>query len=367
MFRASNDATLLLVLGLLALFVLLGRATPAGAMPYAFVEGREAVNFGDGRSPEQVVKAIALRCYGDEKYWFHIWQANRAVLIRSVQQGVQLGQTIPLEIPGLVSQDVNGIVPATTRGSRGTTGETAGGVAAGANGTLVALLGTTADASTTPQRTSAGTGTATGSGTTRTLTNAQLAPLQSATSLQAALQLLAQLLCGDGSQASQLWATNRQTLRSWWTAGGATNPSAGNLTLTVPGAAGTSGTGTTAAATAASPLRQRIVQTALGYQGVPYRWGGQSRRSVDCSGLVYAVFRENGIGMPRSTSGLIHCGTAVSPSNLAPGDLVFFNGGGHVGIYVGDGQYIHSPYTGTVVQVSTLDARSDLYACRRVL
>lgn len=81
------------------------------------------------------------------------------------------------------------------------------------------------------------------------------------------------------------------------------------------------------------------------YLGTPYRWAGKSPSGFDCSGFVSWAFGQAGISIPSSTAGLSGTGTKVSYSDIQPGDLVFFNTyktNGHVGIYVGNGQFIGS-------------------------
>jgi cell wall-associated NlpC family hydrolase len=97
-----------------------------------------------------------------------------------------------------------------------------------------------------------------------------------------------------------------------------------------------------------------IVGIAMRYLGVPYVWGGASPSGFDCSGLVQYAYAQLGKSVPHSTYALWPMGVAVSRSQLQPGDLVFFNGLGHMGIYIGNNQMIHAPHTGDVVKISSL-------------
>jgi cell wall-associated NlpC family hydrolase len=97
-----------------------------------------------------------------------------------------------------------------------------------------------------------------------------------------------------------------------------------------------------------------VVGIAMRYLGVPYVWGGSTPRGFDCSGLVSYVFAQIGVSLPHSSYSQFGMGTAVSISQLQPGDLVFFTGASHVGIYIGGGQFIHAPHTGDVVKISSL-------------
>jgi cell wall-associated NlpC family hydrolase len=98
-----------------------------------------------------------------------------------------------------------------------------------------------------------------------------------------------------------------------------------------------------------------VVAIAMRYLGVPYVWGGASPSGFDCSGFVMYVYAQVGVSLPHNAAMQYGYGTPVSMSDLAPGDLVFFYGLGHVGIYIGGGQFIHSPHTGDVVKISSLD------------
>jgi cell wall-associated NlpC family hydrolase len=97
-----------------------------------------------------------------------------------------------------------------------------------------------------------------------------------------------------------------------------------------------------------------VVGIAMRYLGVPYVWGGSSPRGFDCSGLVSYVFAQIGVSLPHSSYAQFGMGSAVSISQLQAGDLVFFTGASHVGIYIGGGQFIHAPHTGDVVKISSL-------------
>jgi cell wall-associated NlpC family hydrolase len=92
------------------------------------------------------------------------------------------------------------------------------------------------------------------------------------------------------------------------------------------------------------------------YLGVPYVYGGASPRGFDCSGLVMYVYAQLGVSLPHYTVAQYNYGDSVSVprDQLEPGDLVFFAGLGHVGIYVGNGQFIHAPHTGDVVRIDSL-------------
>jgi peptidoglycan DL-endopeptidase CwlO len=112
-----------------------------------------------------------------------------------------------------------------------------------------------------------------------------------------------------------------------------------------------------------------VVGIALQYIGVPYVWGGSSPSGFDCSGLVMYAYAQMGISLPHSSYAMWNYGTAVPEDQLQPGDLVFFNGLGHVGIYIGNGQYVEAPHTGAYVQVSSLTsgwAASSYVGARRI-
>lgn len=115
-----------------------------------------------------------------------------------------------------------------------------------------------------------------------------------------------------------------------------------------------------------SEIGAAVVEIAMQYLGVPYVWAGESPSGFDCSGLVTYVFRQVGIELPHFAAWQFQYGEPVARSDLQPGDVVFFGSNiHHVGIYVGDGNMIHAPYTGAVVRINSMD-RSDYAGARRM-
>jgi cell wall-associated NlpC family hydrolase len=91
------------------------------------------------------------------------------------------------------------------------------------------------------------------------------------------------------------------------------------------------------------------------YLGVPYRWGGASPSTgFDCSGFTAYVYAQVGVSLPHHAASQFSSGVPVSREDLQPGDLVFFDGLSHEGMYIGGGQFIHAPHTGDVVKISSL-------------
>jgi peptidoglycan DL-endopeptidase CwlO len=111
---------------------------------------------------------------------------------------------------------------------------------------------------------------------------------------------------------------------------------------------------------------EKAVKIALRYLGTPYSWAGASPAGFDCSGFVMYVYGRVGIRLPHSSWMLWGVGKPVARKHLRPGDIVFFNGLGHVGIYVGHGRFIHSPHTGDVVRVQRLSDHGAYDGARRV-
>lgn len=124
-----------------------------------------------------------------------------------------------------------------------------------------------------------------------------------------------------------------------------------------------------AAAPAADPaaaVRASAVQIALSKIGSPYRWGGTGPSSFDCSGLVSWAFAQAGAQVPRTSRAQAQAGAPVSRADLQPGDLVFFYSPvRHVGIYIGNGQMVHSSTTGKPVGVADIAGRP-FHSARRI-
>jgi len=113
--------------------------------------------------------------------------------------------------------------------------------------------------------------------------------------------------------------------------------------------------GATAHREQASARRTSVVTYARHLLGIRYVYGGSSPNSgFDCSGFTRFVFAHFGVSLPHYSVAQFSRGRRVSRRGLKPGDLVFFNGLGHVGIYVGRGRFIHAPHTGTRVSVAPL-------------
>lgn len=105
-------------------------------------------------------------------------------------------------------------------------------------------------------------------------------------------------------------------------------------------------------------VAERAAHYALSMKGVPYRYGGDTPRGFDCSGLVQYSYARAGAQVPRTTRGLWRASRAVPLERIRPGDLLFFNPEGkrysHVGLYLGDGRFVHAPSSGKTVSVATL-------------
>ena len=115
----------------------------------------------------------------------------------------------------------------------------------------------------------------------------------------------------------------------------------------------------------------QVVAIAMQYLGVPYQWGGASPSTgFDCSGLTSYVYAQIGVSLPHHAASQYQLGLPVSRDQLQPGDLVFFNGLSHMGMYIGGGSFIHAPRTGDVVKISSVsdpDYLKGWVGARRVL
>lgn len=111
--------------------------------------------------------------------------------------------------------------------------------------------------------------------------------------------------------------------------------------------------------TPAPTTGERAVHIALRQVGVPYQYGGQSPSGFDCSGLVHYSYSQAGVAVARTTGQLWSSTTPVAREDIRKGDLLFFSINGkmqHVGLYIGNGQFVHAPSTGRVVSVETLSS-----------
>ncbi|GFR34891.1 C40 family peptidase [Thermobrachium celere] len=110
-----------------------------------------------------------------------------------------------------------------------------------------------------------------------------------------------------------------------------------------------------------------LINIALSLQGIRYRYGGTTLNGFDCSGFTQYVYRQIGVNIPRTASEQAQVGLAVSKDSLRPGDLVFFEtvraGISHVGIYIGNGQFIHAS-SGSSYKVKISDLNSSYYEPR---
>ncbi|MEU0008300.1 NlpC/P60 family protein [Streptomyces sp. NPDC006314] len=137
----------------------------------------------------------------------------------------------------------------------------------------------------------------------------------------------------------------------------ATAPAPGRQPSTAP---------TTRPAKPARSAAKAVVAYAEEQLGKPYVWGGAGPRGFDCSGLVMRAWQAAGVALPRTTWGQIHAGAGTTRSRLVPGDLVLSYGGGHVGLYIGNGRVIHAPRPGTVVTTAPLPAPGNVVAYRHI-
>ena len=157
------------------------------------------------------------------------------------------------------------------------------------------------------------------------------------------------MLAGIRSEINRIQAAERR--RSLAIAASLQGQNFASPASTGVGAAGATPDG----AVVAPPARYGgVVGIAMRYLGVPYRWGGASPSGFDCSGFTMYVYAQVGVSLPHYTGSQWAMGSPVSRDQLQAGDLVFFNGLGHMGIYVGGNNFIHAPHTGDVVKISSM-------------
>lgn len=181
----------------------------------------------------------------------------------------------------------------------------------------------------------------------------RMAEIQSSITQMTAPAVSAAPAAAPTAAASAASATNAaafaEALTTAAASGGATAPASSIPAL--PSAAA-------AAGTPAGVTGQAIAEDAKKYIGIPYVWGGTDpAKGLDCSGLVQRVYKDFGINLPRVAVDQGNAGTTVP--NLAaakPGDLLVMHNGGHIGIYMGNNQYIHAPVPGQNVQIATIPA-----------
>jgi cell wall-associated NlpC family hydrolase len=168
----------------------------------------------------------------------------------------------------------------------------------------------------------------------------------------------------QAQQAAQEAAAQAQVVGATAAAPAAPNTS-GATASTAPAGAAPPSTAAVSAATAsggtvsvlpASPYGSQVVSIAMSFLGVPYVWGGASPSGFDCSGLVMYAYAQVGVSLPHSSYAMWGYGEPVPENELQPGDIVFFDGLGHVGLYIGGGEFVNAPFTGSVVSVASLNS-----------
>jgi cell wall-associated NlpC family hydrolase len=119
-----------------------------------------------------------------------------------------------------------------------------------------------------------------------------------------------------------------------------------------------------------SAIGSEVASIAMRYLGDPYVWGTAGPNTFDCSGLVMYVFAQVGISLPHYAAAQWNYGVYVSQDQLQPGDLVFFANLNHVGIYIGNDNYIQAPQTGDVVKITSLSdpwSQAAYFGARRII
>jgi cell wall-associated NlpC family hydrolase len=156
---------------------------------------------------------------------------------------------------------------------------------------------------------------------------------------------IAQMIAADQARQLQMAAAARQRIELQHRLSQQQNDTVVGITAVAP---------TADTVIAPPPTHGGVVGVALSQLGTPYVWAGSAPGGFDCSGLVMWAYSQVGVSLPHSSYAQYSAGVPVSRDQLQPGDLVFFDGLGHVGIYIGGDQFVHAPHTGDVVKISSL-------------
>lgn len=174
------------------------------------------------------------------------------------------------------------------------------------------------------------------------------------TKLGAAQKLLNSLTAQEKARLAALQAKQEAEARKKAAAIAAQEQARAAAAAAAAAAAKKSGT-TAPTAPANASVADKAIAFARAQIGEPYVWGATGPNSWDCSGLTQAAYRAAGVTLPRTTGEQVDVGTRVSQSDMQPGDLVFFySDHSHVGLYIGGGEMIHAPHTGTVVKIAPI-------------
>jgi cell wall-associated NlpC family hydrolase len=168
---------------------------------------------------------------------------------------------------------------------------------------------------------------------------------------------IAKMQAAERARQAQLAAQARAAAKQHSSSAPSQSSSSGSSSGGSSGGSSSGGSSGGTASPAPSPppaTHSSVVSIALRYLGVPYVWGGASPSGFDCSGFTMYVYAKVGVYLPHNAAMQYGMGSPVGRSQLAPGDLVFFNGLSHVGMYIGGGRFVHAPHTGDVVKISSL-------------
>ncbi len=294
-------------------------------------------------------------------------------IARSAYTGAGMGSLQAL----MTSEDADEFVNRVSllQGVAGYQGELLGRAAA-ATGTATAAQAAAAEAAAEAQRQYAAVAAQ------QADLEAQIAAYQADFARLSAEEQRAALEAAAAAHAADTQRASRDEEREEPAAGGApapsSTPSAGSPSSASSAAASASSSASSsssasaaeepaAAAAPASGAAATVVAAAMAQRGKPYVWAAAGPGSFDCSGLTQYAFRAAGITLPHSSRMQFQMGTAVSRSQLQPGDLVFFYSPvTHVGVYIGNGQMVHAPTSGDVVKVADIDVMGSYAGARRI-